>query len=411
MGHHLRLRFGWEAHCRVERRATRRRSDRSQHGRRSSRKSFLALDLWLFALATGSENRKEKETRTMSAAKKLAFTLIELLVVVAIIALLISILLPSLSQAREQGKKAVCLSNLKSIAQASHAYAADDLREQLIPLHISHVSSHSGENFQGEWAWRTAEPYAFGGRTPTKQFPAASGDWMMREDGIWAAHTRPLNRYVYGDIDQADSKKMEMYHCPSDMGYPKNSQWIQDCPIEASEIPLYDMLGNGYRINTCGLVWIANPQKLAAVSVSAWGHQSSTVDNPSRTVLYSEPLFYNFSRQDINEDPTLVPIEGWHKRVMSDNVAYCDGSAKMTRVDQLSQFTTPTIRAMGVTTDFEWNYFLRRGRTWQTDCYPSPGALILVFDDSGQALMSGDAIAGLGYHGWPWDGLRSNEAP
>jgi type II secretory pathway pseudopilin PulG len=49
-----------------------------------------------------------------------------LLVVVAIIALLISILLPSLSRARELAKRAVCRANLRGIGQGEHIYANDN---------------------------------------------------------------------------------------------------------------------------------------------------------------------------------------------------------------------------------------------------------------------------------------------
>lgn len=54
------------------------------------------------------------------------FTLIELLVVVAIIALLISILLPSLGKARETARSAVCLSNLRQFELVSAIYSSDN---------------------------------------------------------------------------------------------------------------------------------------------------------------------------------------------------------------------------------------------------------------------------------------------
>ena len=58
--------------------------------------------------------------------KPAGFTLIELLVAISIIALLIGILLPGLSMARDVAKQAVCSSNLKQAGVAVHAYAADN---------------------------------------------------------------------------------------------------------------------------------------------------------------------------------------------------------------------------------------------------------------------------------------------
>ena len=51
------------------------------------------------------------------------FTLIELLVVIAVIAILVAILLPSLKRAREAGRRAVCMSNLRQLQTAWQVYA------------------------------------------------------------------------------------------------------------------------------------------------------------------------------------------------------------------------------------------------------------------------------------------------
>ncbi|MEN6385131.1 MAG: type II secretion system protein [Phycisphaerales bacterium] len=59
-------------------------------------------------------------------ALKMGFTLVELLVVISIIALLLAVLIPAMSKAKEAARTVVCLTNMKSYSLASAMYANDN---------------------------------------------------------------------------------------------------------------------------------------------------------------------------------------------------------------------------------------------------------------------------------------------
>lgn len=85
-----------------------------------------------------------------------AFTLIELLVVVAIIAILVAILLPSLARAREQSKAVVCSSNLHQLVVAVVMYA-DTHNGKFPTAGYSHGGQANDES--KSWVNQIAEEY------------------------------------------------------------------------------------------------------------------------------------------------------------------------------------------------------------------------------------------------------------
>jgi prepilin-type N-terminal cleavage/methylation domain-containing protein len=118
------------------------------------------------------------------------FTLIELLVVVSIIALLISILLPSLKSARDQAKLVRCLANQRGLGQAGSVFAAE--RKNLFQLVSSQTGTVSADSAKSVYsfdalgevhAWPTALAIASGAKDLDQNWK-----WGVRADSYTAAN-------------------------------------------------------------------------------------------------------------------------------------------------------------------------------------------------------------------------------
>lgn len=82
-----------------------------------------------------------------------AFTLIELLVVVAVIAVLMAILMPALQRAREQGKRAVCLSNVKQFGLAWILYADENDQKIVNACTVPNTEGHASRDKEPCWLY------------------------------------------------------------------------------------------------------------------------------------------------------------------------------------------------------------------------------------------------------------------
>ena len=120
-------------------------------------------------------------------AKKCGFTLIELLVVISIIAVLMSIMMPALSKAREMAKRTICKTNQHDLGNAIFAYSAD-FKGNLIPPFTAFVRNPHRINSPATWHMEDSDLKA------NEKFPSKMsfllrtyiGDYFMTGYGIEA---------------------------------------------------------------------------------------------------------------------------------------------------------------------------------------------------------------------------------
>jgi prepilin-type N-terminal cleavage/methylation domain-containing protein/prepilin-type processing-associated H-X9-DG protein len=170
------------------------------------------------------------------------FTLVELLVVIGIIALLMSILLPTLGRVRRQAQRIKCAANLKQIGNAVYLYA-NNHRGQLAPwTNLSDVSAGPGpldycDPYQraaptppatvGEINVYWGVRYALAGSLPKMTFNCPSETRVNGNDTSTDARYRHYGLNGYG-IGLTTAERQSRFNSTTEFSLFRNSggQWI-----------------------------------------------------------------------------------------------------------------------------------------------------------------------------------------
>jgi len=179
-------------------------------------------------------------TSNTSRQRRGGFTLIELLVVVAIIALLISILLPSLNKARAQARATVCKSRIGQLCKSLLMYA-DDYEEGPPFLGVGFEDCEEDKDFEGfmTWSyWAVHENWLIPGipdiwDVPEDLWPEAS----QVKYGKLFGYSRYENLYRCPDFERIPSKEQSAFNYTRAVTCRRLlSQWVGD-PTEEDLAP------------------------------------------------------------------------------------------------------------------------------------------------------------------------------
>ncbi len=151
-------------------------------------------------------------TPSRSASARHGFTLVELLVCIAIIAMLVSLLLPALAKARQAGRNVQCLANLRGIGMATSNYISDN-RDKL-PLAatwidgITRTKGLPGVMFEGGYV-TPGRNYS----TPLFTCPELGGNTALH-NGTPRADTK--GRFAYSSLRSLRNveEDVELSHYP-----------------------------------------------------------------------------------------------------------------------------------------------------------------------------------------------------
>ena len=166
------------------------------------------------------------------------FTLIELLVVISIIALLLSILMPSLQIAREQAKSVVCMSGQKQVGLALQAYCMDSKGKTPPYFSGPHPASQSYTDLLG----KTYSQYRRYALITTWYLKGANSDPSRDGDGFLAAY-----------LSTSEKQLRNVLGCPSVKEKPSKVTLMRNGVAQQWSVDRYKSFAINYYGPVCEL--------------------------------------------------------------------------------------------------------------------------------------------------------------